>query len=193
MPTQANEREEKEMSTGTHRKTSAAKPVEPVKFGIPWMHALAIAALVLALFGGLMLAASLTNPVQASTAMLSPAVSAVKTDSFTRYLTTVNSSGMGINPAALPAPAAGPVGQARVAASTTDTVTGTPGQEWAACSAANAVHLHKLEGYPVPSRAWWDAWRKANHADRGMRHDIHHYLKTGHGWWHVVYDCQPDA
>jgi hypothetical protein len=125
--------------------------------------------------------------------MLSPAVSAVKTGSFTHYLTTVSSSGMGINPAAIAAPAAGPVGQARVAAATTAMITGSPDQEWAACSAANAVHLHKLEGYPVPSRAWWDAWRKANHADPEMRHDIHHYLKTGRGWSHVAYDCWPDA
>jgi hypothetical protein len=103
------------MSTGTHRKTEA----EHIKFGIPWMHALAIVALVLALFGALMLAASLTNPVQASTTgYLNPAVSAVKTGGFTRYLTTVSSSGMGINPAAIAAPAAGPVGQARVAAAT---------------------------------------------------------------------------
>jgi hypothetical protein len=102
------------MSTGTHRKQDA----EPIRFGIPWGHALLVVMLILALAAGLLLSAALTNPAHASTAYLKPAVSAVKTDSFTTYLTTVNSSGMGINPAAIAAPAAGPVWAARVAAAT---------------------------------------------------------------------------
>jgi hypothetical protein len=64
------------MSTGTHRKTQAA---EPVRFGIPWGHALVVVALILALAGGLLLAASLTNPVHASVGALKPAIAAAKT------------------------------------------------------------------------------------------------------------------
>jgi hypothetical protein len=79
------------------------------------------------------------------------------------------------------------------AASARAAVTATPGQEWAACSAAYGLRGHQLEHAPVPSGAWWWTWRQADHADPGMRHDIHVWMLTGRAWFRVRYDCNPDA
>lgn len=106
------------MSTASHRKV-VERPARIPR--IPWGFVLTGAALVALVGLLLVLLAAINAPkAKADTGYLKAAVTSVRVADFTRYLTTVNSSGMGINPAAIAAPATGPVGAARVAAATVD-------------------------------------------------------------------------
>lgn len=105
------------MSNASHRHAKASAIKAP---RAPWGTVALVAVLIVALFGGVVLASALATPANASTSYLTPAVTAARVASFTRYPTTVSSSGMGINPAAIAAPAAGTVGRERNAAATVD-------------------------------------------------------------------------
>lgn len=69
----------------------------------------------------------------------------------------------------------------------------TPVAEWHACHLAVRVHEHRLEGVTVPRHAYVQAWAAADHADTGLRADVHRYLRTDRGWITVWSDCRPDG
>jgi hypothetical protein len=63
----------------------------------------------------------------------------------------------------------------------------TPANEVRACVAVARYHTHHTIRLAVR------ALSAARHADSIMRADIFHYVRTGRGWSHVFYDCNPDA
>ena len=77
------------------------------------------------------------------------------------------------------------------------TVTATPAQEAAACSAA--YHFHHVSTVPrlYADEALWraareHAWDAARHADPVLRRDIDTWINAERGWSLVRYDCNPD-
>jgi hypothetical protein len=119
---------------------------------IPWGYiftGLTLLALSVALVAGITMLGA--PGAEASTvSYLKPAVTATRVADFTRYLTTVSSSGMGINPAAVAAPAAGQVGRERIAAATVDH--GDTGRADRVTQWSRVVkHCHKIGCTRVPA------------------------------------------